>query len=294
MRGRSPRSVLAGSWQGLAAGVEVLRCYAGRNGGSNTKPSSCPAGAQSCLCLVLLMTSVCGAMTASIETSFKSFAHLSLNFRTLKDKSEGLMLRFQPLQVTWGCLQVLKYQHQPNLVSCVQSSASVEFWKELASLKLNTLRLSEELVDVQGVFSAHSKLKTQQVGLQFPNASSVAGTLATGNYEEVCSPLQLDAGSFSTPSCPQVRLQAALCSQACAQTFDLPIMQGAVAVPGQLTNFNTLEQFKGMDRPAALQTTADANWAAICSGAAERDPALLWRFAAFSFADLKKFSFLYW
>ena len=71
-------------------------------------------------------------------------------------------------------------------------------------------------------------------------------------------------------------------------------IQGHVAVPGQLRNLNTLESFVQLDKPAALQALAGQIWADICSGAAEEDPALLWRFLVLSFADLKKYSFTYW
>ena len=67
-----------------------------------------------------------------------------------------------------------------------------------------------------------------------------------------------------------------------------------MAVPGQLLNFNKEEDFKQLDRPAALQDLACQIWQNICSGGAEQDPALLWRFAVFSFADLKKYTFRYW
>lgn len=72
-------------------------------------------------------------------------------------------------------------------------------------------------------------------------------------------------------------------------------------VPGELHNLNTLDKFKGLTLSADQNTRSVfiANavaqiWRDIASGAAEHDPAVLWRFIAVSFADLKKYHFYYW
>ena len=63
-------------------------------------------------------------------------------------------------------------------------------------------------------------------------------------------------------------------------------------------NVNTYERFKELITPerraALVQAAADKIWGAICSGAAEADPALLQRAVLLSFADLKIFRFFYW
>lgn len=70
--------------------------------------------------------------------------------------------------------------------------------------------------------------------------------------------------------------------------------QGSWSVPGELHNVNTLERFKTYDRPQLLQETAAVIWNDLLSGAAERDPSLLGRFAMISYADLKIFRMYYW
>lgn len=67
---------------------------------------------------------------------------------------------------------------------------------------------------------------------------------------------------------------------------------------GEMHNVNTYERFKELITPerraALVQAAADKIWGAICSGAAEADPALLQRAVLLSFADLKIFRFFYW
>lgn len=78
-------------------------------------------------------------------------------------------------------------------------------------------------------------------------------------------------------------------------------VQGQVLVPGQLYNFNTMEKFKGLTQPGDKNTRptyiADILaqiWRDVSSGAALQNPALLWRFIAISYAELKKYHFYYW
>ena len=78
-------------------------------------------------------------------------------------------------------------------------------------------------------------------------------------------------------------------------------MQGYVQAPGEVHNVNTLEKFKGLalageqnTRASYIADAATQMWQDIISGAAERDPALLWRFVVVSFAELKKYHFYYW
>jgi ubiquitin-like modifier-activating enzyme ATG7 len=66
------------------------------------------------------------------------------------------------------------------------------------------------------------------------------------------------------------------------------------SVPGTLSNFNTVEAFKNLDRKALLKKLADDIWADIDSGAAARDPSRLARWSLTAFSDLKKYRFSYW
>ncbi|GAQ88871.1 ubiquitin activating E1 enzyme-like protein [Klebsormidium nitens] len=68
---------------------------------------------------------------------------------------------------------------------------------------------------------------------------------------------------------------------------------GRAVAPGSCVLTNTLDGFKQADKKALLQAAAAKVWAAIVSGQAERDSALLNRFFLLTFADLKKWDFVY-
>ena len=69
---------------------------------------------------------------------------------------------------------------------------------------------------------------------------------------------------------------------------------GTHEAPGRLLNFNTPEGFRRADFKGELKRAAAAIWRDICSGAAERDPALLLRFLVVAYGDLKRYVFTYW
>ncbi|KAK9808183.1 hypothetical protein WJX73_006008 [Symbiochloris irregularis] len=137
----------------------------------------------------------------------------------------------------------------------LQSSVDIAFWSELASLKLNTLKLSEEAVDLQG-------------------------SISSGQHAEVATPLQLDMHSLSaTP--PEYTGQV----HAPGQLYNFNTME----------KFKGLTQAGDANTRAVYVRQAVAQiWRDIVSGAALQNPILLWRFIAISYAELKKYHFYYW
>jgi ubiquitin-like modifier-activating enzyme ATG7 len=69
---------------------------------------------------------------------------------------------------------------------------------------------------------------------------------------------------------------------------------GNYNVFGTLLNCNTQEGFTKLDRKGVIQKCLDNLREDIESGAAERNPERLNRFVLITFADLKKYKFLYW
>ncbi|XP_033647359.1 ubiquitin-like modifier-activating enzyme ATG7 isoform X1 [Asterias rubens] len=63
---------------------------------------------------------------------------------------------------------------------------------------------------------------------------------------------------------------------------------------GTLLNLNTIDAFKSCDKKSELERAADLIWRDITSGAAISDPSLLSRFLLLTYADLKKYHFLFW
>ncbi|EON65560.1 hypothetical protein W97_04798 [Coniosporium apollinis CBS 100218] len=68
---------------------------------------------------------------------------------------------------------------------------------------------------------------------------------------------------------------------------------GFYRAEGIIKNFNTIEDFKGVDRPAYVERAGRTIWDAINDGTIYSCPSLLSSFAAISFADLKKYKFTY-
>ncbi|XP_038067889.1 ubiquitin-like modifier-activating enzyme ATG7 [Patiria miniata] len=79
-------------------------------------------------------------------------------------------------------------------------------------------------------------------------------------------------------------------------SFDEPIQCPPHCFPshGTLLNFNTMDAFKSCDKKAELEKIAALIWTDITSGAALKDPSLLSRFLLLTFADLKKYHFVFW
>ncbi|KAG5355282.1 Ubiquitin-like modifier-activating enzyme ATG7 [Yarrowia sp. C11] len=70
---------------------------------------------------------------------------------------------------------------------------------------------------------------------------------------------------------------------------------GAVTCPGTLLNFNTIEEFKGVDKKALLAQWGDQMvLQAIKDGSVFQSPEILNSFLLTTFCDLKKYVFTYW
>ena len=69
--------------------------------------------------------------------------------------------------------------------------------------------------------------------------------------------------------------------------------QGFYRAEGQIRNFNTIEEFRSVDRTAYVERAGRMIWDAICDGSIYSCPSLLCSFSAICFADLKKYRFTY-
>lgn len=65
-------------------------------------------------------------------------------------------------------------------------------------------------------------------------------------------------------------------------------------IPGHITNFNTIEDFKRLDKAQFLKKAGSRLQELMENGDAIEDPSLLSSFEIICFADLKKFKFFYW
>ncbi|RMZ27965.1 hypothetical protein D0859_07958 [Hortaea werneckii] len=69
--------------------------------------------------------------------------------------------------------------------------------------------------------------------------------------------------------------------------------QGYYRAEGQIRNFNTLEEFRQVDKAAFIERAGKTIWDAINDGTIYSCPSLLCAFSAICYADLKKYKFTY-
>ncbi|KAJ2440743.1 Autophagy protein 7, partial [Coemansia sp. RSA 2424] len=146
------------------------------------------------------------------------------------------------------------------------SAVEPEFWAALAHHKLHTAQLDTAACDVAGSFGCgrrHTVRNGELATSAIPTAAAMTTTVAV--------PARLRVTRLITTPGSE------------------PPTDGSIAVTGRLLNTNTVEEFKRLDKGAVLRAGGAAVLAAIQSGRATADPALLWGFVAVSFADLKRY-----
>jgi ubiquitin-like modifier-activating enzyme ATG7 len=146
------------------------------------------------------------------------------------------------------------------------SQVSSSFWASLAKVKVDQLQLSQDNVQVLGQYTVGRSVTDRTTG------------------EEVALPVALliDGEALETAS----------------EGSDTSVIgtketsKGYVNVVGQVKNFNTVEDFKKADKSAILDGLGQELLDII-----RNDPeplSKLNKFTVLSFADLKKFKFIYW
>lgn len=141
------------------------------------------------------------------------------------------------------------------------SQISPSFWTSLASLKLDELQLSDSKVSVAARYSTGKSTYDRTSG------------------DTIHLPVNLHLDSDS--------LDQSFATKDLANEDPF-----TVRVKGSLKNFNTIEDFKKADKAALLQELGDEIIRAILY---EDDPlSALESFAILSYADLKRYKFIYW
>lgn len=131
------------------------------------------------------------------------------------------------------------------------------FWHDLVRFKIDVLKLSAESQPVTASYSAGKSIVDRETG------------------QDVALGCQLVLGGDG------------LSNQSSGPTH-------AVSVHGILKNFNTIEEFKAVDKSALFNELADELWAKMHSDNALTDLSYLNKFLLLTFADLKKYKFFYW
>ncbi|KDQ49184.1 hypothetical protein JAAARDRAFT_143764 [Jaapia argillacea MUCL 33604] len=128
------------------------------------------------------------------------------------------------------------------------------FWHELTTLKIDVLRLSDDVIPISASYTAGRSIKDRE----------------TGNDIALGCNISVGADAF-------------------VKGFQAP--SHSVGVTGIFKNFNTIEDFKQADKTALFNQVADEMWESVIK---HKDPSLLNRFLLIAFADLKKYKYFYW
>eukprot|EP00163_Fabomonas_tropica_P016489 TRINITY_DN2956_c0_g1_i2.p1 TRINITY_DN2956_c0_g1~~TRINITY_DN2956_c0_g1_i2.p1 ORF type:complete len:696 (-),score=156.52 TRINITY_DN2956_c0_g1_i2:278-2365(-) len=149
------------------------------------------------------------------------------------------------------------------------SGIDVSFWQKLTKLKLDKLQLSSDPVPLVAHYTAmHHPGRAASFDI---GSSSLDFTYKQESMKDLASEENLLLARKQFKSSPH-----------------------ALTSPGKLHNVNTKEEFKALDKMALANSLGQQIWDDIRSGRAVEDPSLLTRFELLTFADIKKWHFMYW
>ncbi|KAG8950091.1 Autophagy protein 7 [Tulasnella sp. 424] len=136
------------------------------------------------------------------------------------------------------------------------STVQPAFWNELTNLKIDVLRLSQDAIPIHASYSIGRAVVDRETGME----------VALG-----CN-LVVSGDAFKDPK-------------------DVKPPPNSVTVRGLLKNFNTIEEFKNVNKQEMFNNTAKEMWAKTLQTG---DPLHLFDFLLITFADLKKYKYYYW
>ncbi|KAG8932462.1 Autophagy protein 7 [Tulasnella sp. 418] len=128
------------------------------------------------------------------------------------------------------------------------------FWHELTRLKIDVLKLSQEAVPINASYSIGRAVLDRETGMEVPLGCN----------------LVVGGDAFQS---------------------EIRTPPNSVAAKGWLKNFNTIEEFKAVNKQELFNQTAEEMWSATLKTG---DPSYLTQFLLITFADLKKYRYYYW
>ncbi|KAH7105987.1 E1-like protein-activating [Auriculariales sp. MPI-PUGE-AT-0066] len=129
-----------------------------------------------------------------------------------------------------------------------------EFWHELTRRKVDELRLSQDALQISASYTIARSVRDRESGTDIALPANLA----------------LGGDAFDADAKPPPH---------------------AVLARGVFRNFNTIEDFKALDKTATFNEVASEIWTKAIEN---NDPSELTRFILISFADLKKYRYYYW
>lgn len=165
-----------------------------------------------------------------------------------------------------------------NLLQFTPFSSIVQpaFWHELTKLKIDVLKLSQDAVPILGSYSVGRSVLDRETGQE----------VALG-----CN-LVVGGDAFAGPEGARWAVYFSELLKGTELTVGQPRPPPhSVTVRGALKNFNTIEDFKNVNKQELFNNTAKEMWA---KAEETKDPSHLLDFLLITFADLKKYKYYYW
>ncbi|KAK5137943.1 hypothetical protein LTR08_005739 [Meristemomyces frigidus] len=148
------------------------------------------------------------------------------------------------------------------------SDIELAFYQALASLKINHDKLDSSARKVLGLYEINHRDKPER-----------------------SARMQMQASALTSDEYVRIRHAHTTTRSAYTPTDSNP--QGFYRAEGLIRNYNTLDDFRTVDKAAHVERAGRMIWDAICDGTIYSCPSLLCSFSAICFADLKKYRFTY-
>lgn len=149
-----------------------------------------------------------------------------------------------------------------------QSLVQPEFWHRLTDIKIDVLRLSDEALSITGTYTTGRSVKDRETGQNIALGTTISvGADSFQQQEGQSNPATAPSTSHGSSSL------------------------APVIATGTFRNFNTIEEFKAVNKHELFDVQADRIWKSIVD---TRSTEQLNSFITITFADLKKYKYYYW
>ncbi|KAJ2922042.1 hypothetical protein H1R20_g15051, partial [Candolleomyces eurysporus] len=145
------------------------------------------------------------------------------------------------------------------------SIVSPAFWHKLTDLKIDVLKLSDESLPITGTYTAGKSITDRETGKEVVLSTNFSVGGDSFDVAQAGRSGELASGLASTSN--------------------------TITATGSFKNFNTIEEFKSVDKTKFFNDEAQKIWDSIIT---TKSTAELTRFFLITFADLKKYKYYYW
>jgi ubiquitin-like modifier-activating enzyme ATG7 len=154
-----------------------------------------------------------------------------------------------------------------------QSKSDPSFWMKLGEHKLNTLKLTQDPIDIQGTFTLHSTIIRRDVSNKSKSSTSTSTltsmtskSASAASTSNICIPgrMRFDQDSINVNIAPDAGVGADTKIDASKSTTSMNTGNENVITHGKIQILNTLESFKSTDKNELLNKFCLGNLLKAC------------------------------